>query len=78
MSLTGREIEKLLRLTALTREHEIDCDGCLTRIAEFAEQRLAGKSVSDALEAVQRHLSICAECNEEYEALQRALKSLAD
>ena len=78
MSLTGKEIEELLRLTGLTREHEVGCDGCLTRIAEFTERQLSGKSVSDALEAIRHHLSICAECNEEYEALQQALKSLTD
>lgn len=76
MPLNKNEIEKLMRLVGLTRENEINCDRCLADIAEFAEHELAGKSIPEGLRAVEHHLSICAECQEEYESLQRALKDL--
>ncbi len=76
MALTHNEISGLLRLIGLTEDQEIDCETCLTHVAEFAEQELAGKSVSDGLEAVRHHLAVCAECCEEYEALCRVLGQL--
>ena len=76
MPLTTKEIEGLLHLVGLTRDEEIDCGQCLARVAEFAEQTLASKSVPEGLEAVAHHLSVCAECREEYEALRTALENL--
>jgi hypothetical protein len=76
MSLSKEEIDGLLRLIGLTRGDEIDCERCLALVAEFAEQELAGRPIPAGLEAVAHHLSICAECCEEYEALLRALKAM--
>ena len=76
MALSQKETDELLRLVRLTKDEEIDCDKCLARVAELAEQVLAGQSVTAGLEAVQHHLTVCAECREEYEALQRALEEL--
>jgi hypothetical protein len=76
MSVSKEEIAELLRLIGLTREDEIDCERCLALVAEFAERELAGRSVPDGLEAVAHHLSICAECCEEYQALLEALKAM--
>jgi hypothetical protein len=76
MSLSKEEIAELVRLIGLTRDDEIDCERCLALVGEFAERELAGRSVPDGLEAVAHHLSICAECCEEYEALLEALKGM--
>jgi hypothetical protein len=76
MSLSRKEIAELLRLIGLTRDEEIDCERCLARVAEFAERALAGRSVPAGLEAVAHHLSIWAECCEEYESLLQALKAI--
>jgi hypothetical protein len=76
MSLSNEEITELLRLIGLTRDKEIDCERCLALVAEFAERELAGRSVPAGLEAVAHHLSICAECCEEYESLLQALKAV--
>lgn len=76
MALSDNEIDGLLRLIGLTRESEIDCDQCLSRVAELAEQALAGRSIPESLEAVQHHLTLCPECREEYEALRRALEGI--
>ena len=76
MRLSKKEISGLLRLIGLTKDEEINCDQCHSSVAEFAEQELAGKSIPAGLATVRRHLSICAECREEYEALQRALEDM--
>jgi len=76
MSLSKEEIDTLIRLIGLTRDDEIDCERCLTLVAEFAEQVLAGRSIPAGLEAVAHHLSVCEECCEEYEALLEALKAI--
>lgn len=73
MPLSKKEIDELLRLVGLTEDTELNCDQCLSLIAEFAEQQLQGKTVHDGLQAVQQHLSVCGECREEYEALRVTL-----
>jgi len=76
MPLSKKEIDSLLQVVGLTNEDEINCEQCLAVVADFAEHELAGKSIPDGLKVVEHHLSICAECCEEYEALQRALTDL--
>ena len=76
MPLSKEEIDGLLRTVGLTKDDEINCEQCLAIVAEFAELELAGKSIPDGLKVVEHHLSICAECREEYEALQRVLSSV--
>jgi hypothetical protein len=76
MSLSKEEIDDLMRQIGLTRDDEIDCERCLALVAEFAERELAGRSIPAGLEAIAHHLSICAECCEEYESLLRAMKDM--
>ncbi len=76
MPLTKKEIDDLLHLVGQTKDVEINCEQCLALVAEFAEQRLAGKSIDEGLIAVQQHLQVCPECREEYEALRRTLGNL--
>jgi uncharacterized protein with PIN domain len=76
MPLSKKELEDLVRIVGLTRETELHCQQCLNRVAEFAETQLEGKSIPESLKAVEQHLSICGECRDEYEALERALKEM--
>lgn len=78
MSLNPQQIEELLQLIGSTQDAELNCDQCLALIAEFAERELTSKSIPQGLRAVEHHLSICGECREEYEALQRALETMSD
>ena len=78
MSLNDKEIEGLMRLVGLTEDEEINCDQCLTFVAEFAERELAGKSISEGMKAVEQHLAICSECCEEYKALRQALEKMGE
>lgn len=78
MPLSKQEIDGLMHLISLTKDDEINCEECLAQVAEFAERELAGKPIPEALSAVQHHLAVCAECHEEYEALQQALSGVDD
>ncbi len=77
MLLSRKEIDSLMKLIGLTQDVELNCEQCLYLIAEFAERELAGKTLPAGLQAVEQHLSVCAECREEYEALQQALRELS-
>lgn len=77
MTLSKSEIDRLMGLIGLTKESELTCEQCcLTLVSEFAERQLAGKSIPEGLKAVEHHLSVCADCREEYEALRQALKEM--
>ena len=76
MSLSKKEIDALLQLIGRTKDTEINCERCLTVVSEFAEAKLAGRSISESLLLVEHHLSICDECKQEYEALLRTLDQL--
>ena len=73
MPFTRKELDDLLQLVSLTKDHELTCEECLALVAEFAEQQLVGKSLPESLQAVEQHLSVCEECRDEYEALRRTL-----
>jgi hypothetical protein len=76
VKLSAEQIEALMGLLKITRERELNCNECLEYVAEFAELELRGELIPEALNAVEHHLSICAECREEYEMLQQALKQM--
>ncbi|MFD2255251.1 hypothetical protein ACFSSA_01055 [Luteolibacter algae] len=78
MNLSSDQINGLVKLIGNTREEERTCDECLESIAVFAENELLNRPVPDALKAVEHHISICAECCEEYEVLLAALSGLRE
>ena len=78
MELSNYEIERLMKMLRLTSDEELNCEQCLCRVAEFAEQKLSGKSANEGYKLVEQHLAVCSECREEFEALQRSLNELND
>jgi hypothetical protein len=78
MPLSKEELDALMRLVDLTKDSEINCEECLALVSEFAERQLADQSIPDRLKTVEHHLSLCAECREEYEALQQAFQDRND
>ena len=73
MTISSQQVKTLLSALAYTRDEEESCDGCLKMMAEFAEQSLVGKTVTDSMRAIDHHLRVCGECREEFEALKVAL-----
>jgi hypothetical protein len=77
MPLDRRQIETLLSAVSRTCEEEITCGECLAGMAEFAELRLVGAEIPQALRRIQEHLVICPECAEEYEVLLDVVRAAA-
>ncbi len=78
MTISNEQIDMMLEMLSLTNDQEEDCRGCLVKLAEFAENSLAGKSVPEGLSKIDEHLKICGECREEFETLKLALSSELD
>ena len=58
------------------RWHALDCDGCLSHVAEFADAKLTGKTTCESMQAVQAHLENCPCCEHEFQMLVEALRAL--
>ena len=46
MALSNEQITSLLNMVAVAEPDEVDCDGCLEHLAEFAEAELFNREVS--------------------------------
>ena len=68
-----KQLRELLRLVLDTAPDELDCDQFLERVGALLERLESGDQPTGELEAVSQHLSVCAECASEFEALRRAL-----
>ncbi len=78
MQLSKEQITTLLELVASVEPDDLDCDGCLSHLAEFAEVELERREIPDALKAVERHLEQCLCCKDEYNTLLDGLRALED
>ena len=77
MNLSDEQIQALLQAVSCTRDDELNCEECLTRLGAFAELTLKGRPAEEAYDLVRQHLQICGECTEEFALLLRALEALA-
>ena len=73
--LTTKQVKELVRQVEATRERELNCNESQSCFGELAEKQLAGLPVDEALALVQHHLSLCPECNEEFQALEKILRA---
>ena len=76
MKIESRKIKHLVRNILTARPDEIGCAECLERMDRFVEVELEGRSPAEAMPLVHDHLTRCADCREEYEALLEALHHL--
>ncbi|HUF38403.1 MAG TPA: hypothetical protein VMN57_07765 [Anaerolineales bacterium] len=63
-------------MIAETRDVELDCDGCFAEMNHFVDLLIEGKHPDEAMPLVRRHLDICGECHEEFEALFAAIQAI--
>ena len=73
----GRGVVQIMRQLEMTHEQELSCDDVLRLMDECAEAALRGEDITAALPLFQRHLDMCADCRDEYEALLRILRAQA-
>ncbi len=77
MALSPDQLQALVRAAVQTQPDEIDCGACYDRLDAFAEAHLAGRDAAAAWPLVARHLDMCDECRDEFEALLEGLRALA-
>jgi len=76
MKLSSDQVKKLISVVAQTSPDALDCDGCLSHVAEFADAKLTGKTTCESMQAVQAHLENCPCCEHEFQMLVEALRAL--
>src|SRR5574341_274798 len=68
----------MLKMIAITDEKEIACDEVYALIDQFTEMAARGEDVSRLMPLVKKHLDLCPDCREDYEALLNILKALKE
>jgi len=68
------EAHVALAMMSMTHEQELSCDEVHDLIDQFAEMQMRGENPAHLFPLVQRHLDMCPECREEFEALLAALE----
>lgn len=75
MPLAPEAILKMARQIEMTDEVEYTCDDVHRLLDEFAEAVLRGEDTARLMPLVQKHLDMCHDCREEFEALLRVLRA---
>jgi anti-sigma factor ChrR (cupin superfamily) len=66
-------MQMLLHSVAKTEEQELSCDEVYALVDQFAEMVKRGEDGSRLMPMVQKHLNMCPDCREEYEALLKMI-----
>lgn len=73
------DLKRLLAATLATRDDEQACPECMNLVTRYAEHVLAiSSTLAEAAAKVERHLTDCGECREEFEALLAALRAMQE
>ena len=76
MKLSKRHLHSLIKLVVNVESDNGDCGSCFDRLAEFAESKLDGKAVPEALREIEIHIEQCPCCRVELDALLDGLREL--
>jgi hypothetical protein len=71
-------MQMLLGSVAMTDEKELSCDDVYALLDQFAEMVKRGEDASHLMPMVQMHLTMCPDCQEEYETLMLMLNRLSN
>lgn len=66
-------MQTLLGMVSKTDEQELSCDDVFALLDQFAELVKRGEDASHLMPMVQKHLAMCPDCREEYEALLKMM-----
>ena len=78
MKHSAELIKGILHILIKTHDEELDCDEVYELLDQFVEAKVRGEDVSEAMPLMLRHLDLCRDCFEEYEALMRVIKAEED
>jgi hypothetical protein len=65
----------LIKMLDMTDTNEVSCDEVFEVLAEFAEMKQRGEDVNQFMPLIQKHIDMCSDCGEEYEALMDILNA---
>ena len=71
-------VHNLIQLSLRSRETEIGCEACESALDQYVDLLLAGENPEQVMPALAQHLSVCACCHSEYEALLVAVIAAAE
>jgi hypothetical protein len=66
---------RMVGIIERTQPDECTCDETYALIDQFTEALKRGEDVSNLMPLVKRHLEICTDCMEEFEALLRVMQA---
>ena len=72
--LSGKTVQKILRLLSQTTQAELSCDDVHELLDEYADYTMNREDAARLLPFVQQHLAMCPDCLEEYESLLKCLQ----
>ena len=75
MPLSAAQVKSMMGQVGKTLEVEYACDEVQRLLDQFAEGVLQGENGASWMALVRRHLELCPDCREEFEALLRVLKA---
>jgi hypothetical protein len=75
MPLSDQQVRALLLASRETHADEMDCEQFLTFLAEYAEARVEGRALPQALAKVEEHERLCTNCREECGALIELIRA---
>ena len=70
-----KPLKRLVAMIARTDTVEYDCDQVQRMLDVYADCVMRGEDASAMLPLVYKHLEMCPDCREEYEALMRILRA---
>ncbi len=70
-------MQMLLRSVTMTDETELTCDEVFALLDQFAEMVKRGEDAAGFMPLVQKHLTMCPDCREEYETLLKMMDDSA-
>ncbi len=77
MPLSAAQVKTMMGQVGKTLAVEYACDEVQQLLDQFAERVLQGENGASWMALVRRHLELCPDCREEFEALLRILKAKA-
>lgn len=77
-ALDDQSIERLLVLLCVTRDDELSCEEVFNCLDEYVDCLAAHSDLGDRQALVDHHLSFCADCRDELNALINVLRDAAD
>ena len=70
-----KPFKRLVEMVARTDEVEYDCDQTQEILDVYADCVMRGEDAAAMLPLVNKHLEMCPDCREEFEALMRVLRA---